>query len=102
MERQLSVTPAKKVVVELSTLCSSLREGGCNPIPHTRSKHAAPVFPGNAGTWGFRSLQARGRLWVPGLARGRRIVCPLVGSRQLVEQPLRFFQVGGVEALGEP
>ena len=44
MERQLSVTPAKKVVVELSTLCSSLREGGCNPIPHTRSKHAAPVY----------------------------------------------------------
>src|SRR6516165_3100942 len=35
------------------TLCSSLREGGCNPIPHTRTQHAAPVFPANAGTWGF-------------------------------------------------
>jgi hypothetical protein len=23
------------------------------------------------------------------------------GSRQLVEQPLRFFEVGGVEAFGE-
>ena len=27
---------------------------------------------------------------------------PAAGSRQLVEQPLRFFKVGGVEALGEP
>ena len=27
-------------------------------------------------------------------ARGR--------SRQLIEQPLRFFQIGGVEAFGEP
>jgi len=27
---------------------------------------------------------------------------PTAGSRQLFEQPLRFFQVGGVEALGEP
>ena len=24
------------------------------------------------------------------------------GSRQLIEQPLRFFHIGGVEALGEP
>jgi hypothetical protein len=28
-------------------------------------------------------------------------VRPAAGSRQLVEQSLRFFQVGGVEALGE-
>ena len=27
---------------------------------------------------------------------------PTAGSRQLVEQLLRFFQVGGVKALGEP
>jgi hypothetical protein len=27
---------------------------------------------------------------------------PTAGSPQLVEQPLRFFQIGGVEAFGEP
>ena len=27
---------------------------------------------------------------------------PTAGSRQLIEQPLRFFQIGGVEALAEP
>jgi hypothetical protein len=27
---------------------------------------------------------------------------PTAGSRQLIEQPLRFFQVGGVETLGKP
>ena len=27
---------------------------------------------------------------------------PTAGSGQLVEQPLRFFQIGGVEPLGEP
>jgi hypothetical protein len=27
---------------------------------------------------------------------------PVADSRQLVEQRLRFFQIGGVEALGEP
>ena len=26
----------------------------------------------------------------------------MAGSRQLIEQTLRFFQIGGVEALGEP
>ena len=28
--------------------------------------------------------------------------CRTAGSRQLIEQPLCFFQIGGVEALGEP
>ena len=27
---------------------------------------------------------------------------PTAGSRQLIEQPLRFFQIGGVETLGKP
>src|SRR5262245_37525943 len=32
----------------------------------------------------------------------RPLGIPTAGSRQLVEQPLRFFEVGGVEALSEP
>ena len=32
----------------------------------------------------------------------RLVDMPTAGSRQLIEQPLCFFQIGGVEALGEP
>jgi hypothetical protein len=47
-----------------------------------------------------RSLAA-GKYGV-GMLSTRLVNMPTAGSRQLVEQPLRFFQVGGVEALGEP
>src|SRR6516165_9163115 len=102
MERQLSVTPAKKVLVVLPR---SARHSAKEVVIQSRTPGPStlrPSFPRTREPGDFGPLQARGRLWVPGLARGRRIVCPLVGSRQLVEQPLRFFQVGGVEALGEP
>jgi len=49
---------------------------------------------------------------IPGCADGRvtrgAVICarlvavPTAGSRQLVDQPLRFSQIAGVEALGEP
>ena len=32
----------------------------------------------------------------------RLLDMPMAGSRQLIEQTLRFFQIGGVEVLGEP
>jgi len=34
--------------------------------------------------------------------RNQAMSVPAAGSRQIVEQPLRFFEIGGVEALGEP
>ena len=39
---------------------------------------------------------------VYGIVELRTKYVPTAGSRQLVEQPLCFFQVLGVEALGEP
>ena len=55
-------------------------------------------------------LDAQGRLWPRAGASSCRQTghphqtagVPAAGSRQLIQQPLHFFQVGGVEALGEP
>jgi hypothetical protein len=68
----------------------ALRRRGTN-----RSRHAGRHD--HPGRRGVRSQsKARMALLVPTSPPAG------AGSRQLVEKPLRFFQIGGVEALGEP
>jgi hypothetical protein len=49
----------------------------------------------------FQSAPKDPRL-VQEAVRARLLEVPTADSRQLVEQPLRLFQIGGVEALCEP
>src|SRR5215472_13518170 len=50
----------------------------------------------------FTTAPTDRRIGEKAVIRARLLVIPTAGSRQLVKQSLRFFQVGGVEALGEP
>jgi len=45
---------------------------------------------------------ADGRADQEAVTRAKLLVMLTTGSRQFVKQHLRFFQVGGVEPLGEP
>ena len=50
----------------------------------------------------FLATPADRRVGQKAVIRVRLLDIPTARSRQLIEQPLRFFQIGGVEALGEP
>jgi hypothetical protein len=50
----------------------------------------------------FTTAPTDRRIGEKAVIRARLLVIPTAGSRQLVKQSLRFFQVGGIEALREP
>ena len=50
----------------------------------------------------FLATSADRRVGQKAVIRIRLLDMPTARSRQLIEQPLRFFQISGVEALGEP
>ena len=70
----------------------------------------APIAAARGAVLELRCYGLRGPLWPrTGLSSCGRsgqahqtMGVPTAGSRQLVEQPLGVFQVGGVEAFGEP
>src|SRR6516162_624920 len=61
-------------------------------------RQAARCYALKGPLWPRTGLSSCGRNGHPHQTADR----PAAGSRQLVEQRLGFFQVGGVEALGEP
>src|SRR6516165_3158348 len=50
----------------------------------------------------FLATPADRRVGQKAVIRVRQLDMPTAGSRQLIEQPTRFFQIGGIEAFGEP
>src|SRR6266446_3716930 len=50
----------------------------------------------------FPATAAEGRLDYEAVIRARLLVMLTTGSRQLVEQRLRLFQIGGIEPFGKP
>jgi hypothetical protein len=50
----------------------------------------------------FLSTPANRRVSQVAVIRAGLLDTPTAGSRQLVEQPLCFFEIGGLEAFGKP
>ena len=50
----------------------------------------------------FSATPADRRVGQEAIIRLRLLDMPTARSRQLIEQPRRFFQIGSIEALGEP
>ena len=70
--------------------------GGKAPIPAVRRTAMEPRGPT------LLAIPADHRVDQEAVIRVRLLGMPTADSRQLIEQPLRCFQIGGAEALGEP
>src|SRR5215831_14410227 len=115
---QIAIAPARRTVVPMPArgfLPRGLSDACPSSVPHYQVTGRHLITLNDSG----RSLDRNGtarpdtqetflvtpadrRVGQKAVIRVRLLDMPTAGSRQLIEQPLRFFQIGGVEALGEP